>query len=345
MASFLSNIAPGVASISEGYLKGVANTQEKYRQEELDRGKDALRTYMKLIESGHWEPVDPEKGAKTPGVLAIGGMFLQPKEIPAWKKAEFEAEESKREHDRWKMGQEREVIGEKRNDLISAREHELKKRKLDLEQEYARLEAIRERAKRVGGGTRTADKVVITRRSDKSMVQTLDPMDYDEIMKSDPSELNERERMIQKGVLMGELEVGKPSTATTKTMVSPVEKAKVERENAKELSQILVDINDAENPPDEDSLVNYASRANYLTRDNETYFYGVTPGQKIDWARDVPPKWSKVPLPVMKDVNGKMRQVTIGEVRQLATAQNMPLEQVIAMLFQSLKQKGLGVAK
>lgn len=345
MASFLTNMAPGVASLSEGYLKGAANTQEKYRQEELERGKDALRTYMKLIESGHWEPVDQEKGAKTPGVLSVGGMFLQPKEIPAWERAKYEAEESTRKHEEWKMGQERELMGEKRTDLISARAHEIEKRKLDLEQEYARLTAIKERGKRVGGGTTGTPKVVITRKSDKSLIQTLDPLDYDEIMRADPSELNERERMIQKGVLMGEFEVGKPSTATTKTMVSPTEQAKTERENAKELTQILVDTRDTKNPPDEDALVNYASRANYLTRDNETYFYGVTPGQKIDWGKDVEPKWSKIPLPTMKDVNGKMRQVTIGEIRKLATSNNIPLEQAIAMVFQSLKQKGLGVAK
>lgn len=68
------------APAAAGFLHGRAETQEKYRLEELDRDKRALEVYTDLLKEG-WKPVDVKKGALEGNVLQVGrlGYLTAPK--------------------------------------------------------------------------------------------------------------------------------------------------------------------------------------------------------------------------------------------------------------------------
>jgi len=166
MSTFLQNIAPGISDIGTGYLKGAANTQEKYRQEELTRQKDALETYNKLISSGHWKVVDPEKGANGPGVMSIGGIgWLEPVEIPAWEKAKYEQDEQERQV-RLKTSQ----IGLESHKATLAAQEEARKQQMELHG-ITRDTALTHLATAKEGTKQASEK----KAADKSKIYISDP--------------------------------------------------------------------------------------------------------------------------------------------------------------------------
>lgn len=328
MATFLENAAPGIGSIASGYLKGAAATQEKYRQEELDRGKDALQTYMKLIESGHWEPVDPEKGAKTPGVLSIGGIgWLQPKEIAPWDKAKYELEREKMGHEKYKMGQEAQEYALKRGEAALGREHELKKRGLELQELEAKLKAARETATKKA---EKEDKQTYTNMTNGFTVELTDA-EYQHIMTAHPSKLTREELAIREAGEKGSLVKGKPSVISPK----PPTELQLDRyslDAQKRREQLMKDA--AEPNVSEAGGNEIASQLNNLQPDNASVFYMWKPHMIRSGG-----KLFNFELPTGKGTDGAPMQLTMAHVRKKAKETGRTIDDVLKAIIQAMGKK------
>ncbi|MFA5132932.1 MAG: hypothetical protein WC444_06425 [Candidatus Paceibacterota bacterium] len=328
MATFLDNAAPGIGSLAGGYLKGAAATQEKYRQEELDRGKDALQTYMKLIESGHWEPVDPEKGAKTPGVLSIGGIgWLQPKEIAPWDKAKYELEREKMGHEKWKMGQEAEEYGLKRGESALTREHELKKRGLEIQELEARLKGAKDAAAKK---EEKESKQSYTNMTNGFTIELTDA-EYQHIMTAHPSKLNKQELELREANEKGTLVKGKPSTISVK----PPTEIQINRQSMEAQERREKLMKDAAEPKvTKEGGMEIARQLNDLILDNSGRFYIWEPNTLRSGGSLV-----GIELPVGKNADGSPWRPTIGELRQEAKRSGRTLDSILNDIIAHMRKR------
>lgn len=330
MATFLQNLAPGMGSLAGGYLKGEAATQEKYRQEELTRQKDAMTTYMELIKSGHFRAVDPEKGAKTPGVLSIGGIgFLEPVEVKPWEKAEYDLKREQMEHDKWKMGKERELQDAKEEGLIGEREFRLKMQGLQVEEQRARTRAAEIAATTPKKGEKPKETTFTDMRDGMSVELTDE--DYDRIMSSHPTKLTKEELKIREASEKGALVRGKPTTITEKP--APVYKG-IDPNSLEAQKQVVELFKQASQPKlTEEGGRQIASQLNNMILDQSTRYY--------TWEKSWYGKGgvAGLELPVVDTVGGGKRQMLMGDIRKKARETGRTIEEVINAIKQRMGAK------
>jgi len=340
MANFLQNIAPGVANLTGGYLRGQRATEEKLREEEREREKDALQMYMKLIESGQWEAVDPKKGARDGAVLTIGGFApLQPRKISMWDQAKYEQDQARMAHERggWDVQAKEREAGR----VESAKEREAKERQRKHDEEMQRLKLEEEKTKlsRLKSGTGTIREYTNQITGNK-FKRTEAEMEY--IATTPTDELSPEDKRIRIAMDMGKIDAGVPTKLTDTSMT---EKEKLEREtkNAESIHDLLVSVSNKQSTKEE--IENAAVEINTLRLpDNATYVY--MPQRQTKWhGGEDKPKLIKFNLPVVPLDDNSTRQLTIGDIRTGAKKRGISFEAALKHAFEYSFANKIGVAK
>lgn len=319
MATFLQNLAPAVSALGGGYLKGQAETQEKARTEQLELDKTALSTYYKLLESGHFDAVDPSKGVPEGQVIKIGGMFLVPKDVT--KDTRFVYYAQRQEFDREEQGWKREDWERKVGDTEAERAHKLKMRSLDVDIANAQLAAVRER------GDKKELEDEYTDMSNGITVK-LTKAEYDKIIKVPESALTKDELRLRKAYENGTLVKGKPSTITEKP-TTPGQDLKVDIDKVNLRMKLLKEASLAR---DDTKGKEIESGLNTVARDDDTFAYVWKP--KTDFLVFKAFGGLKaIHLPQVKTVGGATRQMTMKDIRDRAKETNTTVDVVLQQII------------
>ena len=324
MTDFFRNIAPGVAKLGTGYLSAQRATQEKVRQEEMDRDKAALGMYKDLLTSGQWEPVDPKKGAREGGVLAIGGMFLQPRALSLVDQAKFEHEKS-----RW--AKEREGWDRTTAEAQRAREHAEAQRVHEKEKWQHELEKLKlDRLKK------DEEKAVTYTNTETGAEYSLTDSEVARIMRTPPPQLPPHERSFQQAYIQKKIERAKFGALAPK----PRDELAEEKWKATRITDLMASMYDKDNNPiPEPEIKRSIDEINTeLLPDGATSIY-IPDVQKAGriWGDAKAFREEKLPVVIDKR-DGQPRQMTIGDIRDVMDEFGMSFEDAYNTLKQKIKE-------
>ena len=336
MASFLQNIAPGAARLGQGYLSGQRATKEKLHEEETQRDRDALAAYMRLVESGQWEPVDPQKGATGTGVIAVGGLgWLQPRKISPWEEAKYTHEQKLM---KFKEQEAERTVSEsalERDAAAAKRAHDEKIQKLALE----RAQIEKEKASLAKVEKEPEDEYTNT---ESGMKYKLTRSRLNEIMVTPPAKLSSADKEIQRGVITGKIVAGEP-TVLSERPLSERDKATIDKQNRERVQKLIIDSSHKDATSEE--IMAYTEEANTLIADDASYVYAPVPQTKWLGMREDKPKMLRWPLPVARAQDGSLRQITVRDIRQRAQERGVTFEEQLRVVFQNAPANAIGVAK
>lgn len=324
MAGGLGGLAYGVAQFASGYAGGARETAEKARDTELAREKDAQNALYRLLESGHWDKVDPSKGVPEGEAIQIGGTFLVPRPIPPWESGRMQAIKEEREYNTQESERKAKLDALKEQGAITAQQYAKELHQIELDTAKVRLKAAG-----VTAGGETKGKVYLYNPDNGYLLFEGPREEADKFISSLPLELRDK---------VGR---GKPPVDRSKPEPTEIEKADALRKAGTYELKLLERLGgEGKKKPTNEEAIKATEELNALLPPTATYVYKWKPISMLSgWVTSRSGDAVRLKLPqVYSEEDKTWKPMSKARLEEIMKQTNWTLEEV----FQRAKKPATG---